>query len=149
MTVCVMTKGRERMSMVMQEERRILTQQEHVESVSYTFFENKLFFQRNKIMAYLVLLISVLGTPLLAVQEGMQTGIVAAMICIVLNVIFFSAVKMKIGIRQIPYIIAVLASLLMIYVNFEGVPSITIRIFSHMFPISMLIFSLSITHASN
>lgn len=106
------------MSMVMQEERRILTQQELGKSTSYTFFENKLFFQRNKIMAYLVLLISVLGTPLLAVQEGMETGIVTAIICIVLNVIFFSAVKMRMGIRQIPYIIAVLASLLMIYVNF-------------------------------
>ncbi|ULO05116.1 hypothetical protein H1230_18560 [Paenibacillus sp. 19GGS1-52] len=105
------------MSIVMQAERRILIAQES-KNGSYTLFENELTHKRNKIMAYLILLISVLATPLLTIQEGMTTGIVTAIICIVTNIVFFGALKMRIGTRQIPYIMVVVSSILMIYVNF-------------------------------
>lgn len=99
------------------EERRKTELEKLSTSSSYTIFETNLVHQRNKIMAYLILAISVMASIYLAITDEVTTGIIAAAISIIVNVLFFGAIKKKIGTRQIPYIVAVLVCLLALYVN--------------------------------
>ncbi|WP_189022876.1 methyl-accepting chemotaxis protein [Paenibacillus albidus] len=94
-----------------------LSQQESGNVENYMAFEDKLILHRNKLMGYMILLISLFAVPMLAIYENVTNGIIIIITAIVINGGFFYLLKSKIAFRQIPYMIVVLSSLLMIYLN--------------------------------
>ncbi|SET17317.1 methyl-accepting chemotaxis protein [Paenibacillus sp. NFR01] len=84
--------------------------------LTYAEFETALIQKRNQMMAYIILFISLVATVFLFL-EGWRTGLITAGACLVLNGLLFIAVKKKIGVLAMPYAIAILSALLMIYVN--------------------------------
>lgn len=99
-------------------------------SSSYSIFETNLIARRNQIMAYLILLITLLASIFLMVSEGMITGLIAVTVSVVVNVLLFSAVKRKIATRQIPYFVAIFSSFLILYANLTQPELITVLTFA-------------------
>ncbi|MFF2015669.1 methyl-accepting chemotaxis protein [Paenibacillus sp. NPDC058177] len=106
------------MSIWMKTKSRIMNESRTNKSQSYKDYEQELTHQRNKIMRFILLFITLTVIPLIVFSQEMTEAITTLIVAIIANVVFFVLVRKKVAVQLLSYIVVLIISGFMFFINY-------------------------------